>query len=119
MLGVDEVEFGGSERERFPVEAAFEQERASGVLGTLEAFLEFVFEALELFRREAAFAGGVDECARGTGGVIEQGLVPFGGLIVDVDGGRRGLDGAIFISLSSTTDIHAYLRWRPPSLFQS
>ena len=94
MFGVDEVEFGGGERERFPVEAAFEEEGASGVFGTLEAFLEFVFEALELFRREAAFAGGVDEGAGGAGCVIEEGFVPFGGLVVDVDGGGGGLDGA-------------------------
>jgi len=35
---------------------------------TLEAFLEFVFQALELFRRQAAFAGGVDERAGRAGG---------------------------------------------------
>lgn len=33
VLGVDEVEFGGREGQRFPVEAAFEEERATGVFG--------------------------------------------------------------------------------------
>ena len=58
----------------------------------LEAFLEFVFEALELFGGQAAFAGGVDEGTGGAGGVVQQRLVPLGGLVVDVDG--RGFDGA-------------------------
>ena len=101
VFGVDEVEFGGRQRERLPVETAFEEERASGVFRALEALLEFGFEALELFGRQTAFAGGVDEGAGGAGGVsaelsevrAEQRLVPLRRLIVDVDGNGGGLDG--------------------------
>jgi hypothetical protein len=58
-----------------------------------EALLEFRLEAVELLRRQVAVAGGVDEGAGGPGRVVEQRLVPAGRRVVDVDGGRGGLDG--------------------------
>jgi len=61
--------------------------------GALEALLQFGLEAVELVRREVAVAGGVDQRAGGAGGVVEQGLVPARGGVVDVDGGGGGLDG--------------------------
>ena len=39
VFGVDEVEFGGRQGKRLPVEAAFEEEWAAGVFCALEAFL--------------------------------------------------------------------------------
>ena len=101
MFGVDEVKFGGREGERFPVKPAFQQKRATSVFGTLEAFLEFVLQPCELFRREAALSRGIDERAGRAGGVsaelsrirAEQGLVPFGRLIVGINCGAGGFDG--------------------------
>ena len=93
MFGIDEVEFGRGEGQRLPVESTFEEERTTCILGALEAFLEFVLEAVELLGRQAAFAGGIDECAGWPCGVIEESLVPFGGLIVNVDCGGGGFDG--------------------------
>jgi hypothetical protein len=61
--------------------------------GAGKALLQLGLEALELLRREVAFARGVDEGAGGTGGVVEQRLVPLGRRVVDVDGGGGGLDG--------------------------
>jgi hypothetical protein len=37
VFGVDEVQFRWSERERLPVEAAFEEKGETGVFGALEA----------------------------------------------------------------------------------
>jgi hypothetical protein len=74
---VDEVEFCGCQRQRFPVEAAFEQERTTGVFGTLEALLQFGFEAFELFRAEAAFAGGVDQCTGGADYIDLSSVTPL------------------------------------------
>ncbi len=41
---------------------------------------------------EVAIAGGVDEGAGGTGGVVEKGFVPAAGSVVDVDGRGGGFD---------------------------
>lgn len=71
MLGIEKIEFGRGQRKWFPVEPAFEKEGAAGVFGALEAFLEFGFEAFELFRAEAALASGTDKGAGWAGGIIQ------------------------------------------------
>ena len=53
------IDVRGRNGERLPVEAAFQQQRTTGVFGALETFLQLGFEALELFRAQAAFTGGV------------------------------------------------------------
>jgi hypothetical protein len=83
----------GREAHRLPVEAAFEEEWAAGVGGALEALLQLGLEAVELVGGEVAVAGGVDEGAGGPRRVVEEGLVPAAGGVVDVDGGGGGLDG--------------------------
>jgi hypothetical protein len=63
-----------------PVESAFEQQGASGVMpeacgssaGALELGFEFALEAVVLFGCQIAVAAGVDESTGGTGGVVEQ-----------------------------------------------
>ena len=85
VLGLDEVHVLGRERHRLPVEAAFEQQRPAGAGGALEALLQLGLEAVVLFGREVAVAGGVDEGAGGPRGVVEQRLVPARGGVVDVD----------------------------------
>src|SRR5262245_22344705 len=93
LAGLDEVHVAGRERHRLPVETAFQQQRAAGAGGALEALLQLGLEAVVLLGGEVAVAGGVDERAGGAGGVVEEGLVPARGGVVDVycRGGR--LDG--------------------------
>ena len=93
VLGLDEVHVLGRQAHGLPVEAAFEQERAAGVGSALEALLQLGLEAVVLLDREVAVARGVDQGAGGTGRVVEEGLVPAGRRVVDVDGGGGGLDG--------------------------
>ena len=50
VLGLDEVHVLGREAHRLPVEAAFEQQRAAGVGGALEALLQLGLEAVVLLR---------------------------------------------------------------------
>jgi hypothetical protein len=59
VFAFGEIHFGGGEGQGFPVEAAFEKEGAASVFCALEALLELVFVALELFRTEGAFAGSI------------------------------------------------------------
>ena len=94
MLGFNEVEVLWRHRHGFPVEAAFEQQGASGIRRALEADFEFLFEAIVLLGGEVAVAGGIDERAGWSRGVIQQRLVPAGGGVVDIDGGRCGFDRA-------------------------
>ena len=93
VLGLDEVHVLGAHRHGFPVEPAFQQQRAAGAGGALEALLQLGLEAVVLLDGEVAVAGGVDQRAGGTRGVVEQRLVPARGGVVDVDGDGGGLDG--------------------------
>jgi hypothetical protein len=61
VLGLQEVHVARGERHGFPVEAAFQQQRAAGSCGALEALLQLGFEALVLLGSEVAVTGGVDE----------------------------------------------------------
>ena len=81
-----------------PVEAAFQQQRASGVGGALgggggKPCCSSVLRRSNWSGDRIAAACGVDEGAGGAGGVVEEGLVPLGGGVVDVDGRGGGLDG--------------------------
>ena len=92
-LGGDEIELGRGQRERLPVETALEQQRAAGIAGTLERVLQLLLEALELrLGQRRAFRPVIDQGAGGARGVVEQGLVPAAGGVVDVERDRRRLD---------------------------
>jgi hypothetical protein len=83
-----------------PAKAGAAQGQAVG--GALEALLQLGLEAVELVGGEVAVAGGVDEGAGGAGGVVEEGLVPLGRGVVDVDGGGGGLDGGEAVVRAAT-----------------
>ena len=84
----------GRERQRLPVEPAFEQQRPAGVARALEALLELGLQTVELLGRQLAVRRGIDERAGRPRGVVEQRLVPARRGVVGVDGGGRGLDRA-------------------------
>ncbi len=82
------------ERQRLPVEPAFEQQRAARVVGAREILFELLLEPRELFVGQMGVVGsGVDQRAGGPGGIVEQRLVPEARGVVrvesDLGGGER------------------------------
>jgi hypothetical protein len=94
MLRMDEVHVFGRQRQRLPVEPAFQQQRPPGVARALIAVLQLRLQPRVLLARQVAGAARINERARGPCRIVEQRLLPGARRVVDVDGVRRRLDRA-------------------------
>ena len=91
-LGLHEIHVLRRERERLPIEAALQQQRPPGIGRALVIRLQLALEAGELrVAQRRAGGGGVDQRPGGPGGIVEEGLVPGPGGVVDVERHRRRL----------------------------
>jgi hypothetical protein len=91
IAGLRKIHIFRRERQRLPVEPAFEQQRTPGVERAGEIFFELLFQPRELFVGEMRAVGPrIDQRAGGPRGVVEQRLVPEACSVMRVERQLRG-----------------------------
>jgi len=95
VFAFHKLHVGWGEAHRFPIEAAFQQHRATRVDRASVLGFELLFDAFVLVGGEGTgVRAAIDDRAGGSRRVVEQGFVPPTGGVVDIDGYGGGLERA-------------------------